>query len=312
MTFPFFLLLATALFSRITADANSDFALLNLSRQRRPRPCGEFCTFRGCNTNGTFFRLPLAPFWVLGAPRNATSPFICIDRPGKDVFEVLETGEARIFYEDLFIPISKWRPPSLSNLFPKNFFQTYLVQSSDHSGIGRLPTTGNQWDFLHDRCLILPILKYATGPGHNPKVVSTSGGINACVAFRTTAPAMHVQLNWNSNDDFDLGLIEPDGDFLEFFNGNTRTEAGKLNGDNNKGLCNVQLPGGKEDIVYFPGGPIERGDYETFITHPTSCSKDPSEWVLRLVKRGVVQWVETGKITATSGVDFFSRKFSYP
>lgn len=161
--------------------------------------------------------------------------------------------------------------------------------------------------------MILPIREYATQPKNNARSVKVRPERTACVAFRITAPALHVELHWNSSDDFDLNLVEPDGDMIGLLN-QRKTEAGKLNGDNSKGFCNINLPKGKENIVYFPGGPIERGRYEFFVEHATKCSPRPTKWVVKVLKRGKVVLVKSGmsRRLGKERREVVNGKFRYP
>lgn len=284
-------------------------------RPRRVRPCGQFCTFRLCNTNGTIRQLPEAPYTLLGAPGTATSPFVC--NSADDVFQV-KTGEARVYTEDhqlgdLYIPISLWRPASLSHSFSSDFMTAFKMSHLDFFGIGRLPTFGNQWDFLHDRCMILPIEKYRTMPGSGGRTIDSTGDPRACVAFRTTAPTLHAEVIWDSQDDFDLGIVEPDGSIIDRFC--PRSNAGKLNGDNNEGFCNTALTAGKENIVFLPGGPVQRGRYEVFVQHTKSCSRRFTTMILRIMKRGVVIFEQDKRVSrdpaATKSGDVLTKRFTF-
>lgn len=261
---------------------------LKLCETPRPGPrtvskCGGVCAFRLCNTNGTIFRLDRASYTLLGAPRTATTPFIC--KSGGDVFNV-ESGQARVFIGNRSVPISEWNPPSLSPPFPRDIIKAYKMAFLDFFGIGRLPTNGNQWRFLHNRCMVLPIRSYRTKPGPEGKTIDVAGDPTACVAFRTTAPKLHAELIWDTMDDFDLGLVEPGGYIIDTYC--PRSSTGKLNGDNNQGFCNTRITGGKENIVYFPKAPINSGRYEVFAKHTRSCKKDFTRVVLRVMKNGVV------------------------
>lgn len=298
-----------------THAQNSLFCATPRPRPRRVPGCGDFCTFRLCNTNGSIFQLPQAAFILLGAPRTALSPFIC--KSGNDVFDV-KTGQARVFTEgvhsrDSYTPISRWRPRSLSHSFRGNAIKAFKMTYIDFYGIGRMPTKGNQWKFLHDRCMILPIRSYRTRPGPSGRVINVRGDRTACVAFRTSAPTIHAQLIWNSADDLDLGIVEPNGNIIDNFC--PRSSAGKLNGDNNEGFCDTGLTQGKENIVFFPGGPIQRGSYEVFAKHSKSCTGGSTEARLQVMKNGVV--VISDKIrskrslTSEEDQEIFTKRFTF-
>lgn len=280
-------------------------------RQGRLPPCGENCSFKLCNFDFTIKELPLASFVIFNGPQISNLPFICAS--GVSVGRVLASGEASVFTNSEFEKISAWRPSGLTRRFFSDFITTAPIPFFPNSGIARQATRGNQWDFLHDRCMILPVLRYQTLDPDTRLVQGTtdvSGQPNNCVAFRTTAPAIHVQLVWDAKDDFDLELTEPDGDKLNFRN--PRTERGKLNGDNNVKTCEPGLLAGRENIVYFPAPDIEIGRYVVTITHFSRCSMDPVGWRLRVMKNGVVSSTEFGLSDAAPRTVVATFSFAYP
>lgn len=136
----------------------------------------------------------------------------------------------------------------------------------------------------------MPVRKYQVIDSDTRRAI---GSVNLdanrrnCVAFRTTAPTIHVQLIWDSSDDFDLAVEEPgNGTVVDFRN--TRSETGKLNRDNHKGFCNAGLPMGREDIVYFPSEALLKGVYRVRVTHFNACGRKASKWILRIMKNGAV------------------------
>lgn len=273
-----------------TIEAKDDIAAVD--RQRVPR-CGQFCTFRLCNFNGESFTLPKAAFTILHGPNTASLPYIC--KPGSNIGMVKGSLEARVFFRGNFVPISRFSPPGLTARFPRNFIKTTKIPFLPWSGISRVPTQGNQWNFLHDRCMIMPVTKYEEIDPNTQlplRIVNTGGTGTNCVAFRTTAPAIQVELLWDSGDDFDLAVTEPDGDVIDF--NNKRSEAGKLNGDNNVGFCDSNLEFGKENVVYFPGGPIETGTYTVKVTHFTKCGNAPTVWRLGVAVDGAIVVTKRG------------------
>lgn len=279
-----FAILSVALGS---ADADLDA----VDRQFRVAPCGEFCRFRQCNFNGNRITLPKASFQILGAPQKSQLPYICL--PGESVGEILRTGEASVRQGRSFVPISRWRPAGLRRNFPAQFLRAFGTPFLPHSGVGPSGSNANQYSFLHNQCWILPIRRYQKINLANGRVTGRVdvNGRNQCVAFRSTAPAIQVQLSWDTQDDFDLEIIEPDGDKLNF--GNKRTEHGRFNGDNNVGFCSTKLLFGREDAVYFPSPNIEKGRYRVIVRHFTKCATRPTNWTVRVVVNGRVVLTRT-------------------
>ena len=114
--------------------------------------------------------------------------------------EALRAGEAQVFDGEGFVPISLWSPPGLRKNFKATYLRPFKVLFMPQSGIGRLSGSKDQYSFLHDRCVILPITKYERinlTAGSRLKLVTKSGRTEY-VAFRTTAPSIEVKLLWDT------------------------------------------------------------------------------------------------------------------
>lgn len=294
LSFLFSLLLISPTFANVSLSSLS-------MRQRRLVPaCGGFCRFRLCNTNqeGVSFRLPKAAF-ILFSPRNfPTLPYICLSRTS--IGQIQTTLEPSVAVDPRgrqLVPISKWSPEGLRKSFNPDFIQPKRIRGFPWSGIDRKRATVNQWRMLHDRCMVLPIRKYQLIDSDTQRPVGTvdlDDDRRNCVAFRTSAPSIHVQLTWDSSDDFDLSVEEPEGGAVIDFR-NTRSDTGKLNRDNHKGFCNANLPAGREDIVYFPNPALISGVYRVRVTHFNACGGKESKWSLKIMKNGVVVKSRRGK-----------------
>lgn len=286
---------------------------ISTTRQRRTVPqCGQFCRFRLCNFNGNSFQLPKAPFILLNAPNEPFAPYIC--RAGTSIGRITGTREASVADSEGLVPISKWSPPGLRTPFAPRFFGVGNIPLLPWSGVSRAVTENLQWDFLHDRCVVLPVTGFEIIDSDTQRFlrserVDTSDSAN-CVAFRTTAPQIHIQLIWDTPDDFDLSVSEPDGDVINFQN--TRSEQGKLNGDNNKGFCLSGIPGGKEDIVYFRSRNIEFGTYRVTATHGTKCGNRSSNWTLTIMKNGIIVKRRTGTSNTGGNNRVITTNFRFP
>eukprot|EP00177_Eucheuma_denticulatum_P006229 GFKZ01011360.1.p1 GENE.GFKZ01011360.1~~GFKZ01011360.1.p1 ORF type:complete len:331 (+),score=16.72 GFKZ01011360.1:321-1313(+) len=292
-----------------TVHANEE--LDTVGRQRRVPPCGQFCAFRMCNYNGVSFTRPKAAFTVLSGPNTATLPYIC--KPGASIGRILGSLPARVFHRGNFVPVSRFSPPGLDTRYPDTFINTRTIPFLPWSGIARETARGNQWEFMHDRCMIMPITTYEEIDPETELVqrrVHTDGSGNNCVAFRTTAPVIQIELLWDSGDDFDLSVEEPDGDVIAYYN--RRSEAGRLNGDNNVGFCDTNLLFGKENIVYLPGGAIEEGTYTVRVRHYNKCGRNPTVWRARVMINGVPVVTRRGVASRGNNQEVLSATFTYP
>lgn len=167
--------------------------------------------------------------------------------------------------------------------------------------MGRRKAKGNQKDFLDDICVILPIRSWdiLKPDGSILRTISRSKP-GDCVAYETRYPMVLVELQWDSSDDLDLELVEPDGDLVN--RGNPESEAGRLNNDNNVGACGI-VPAGKEAIIYDSRkrALIESGKYTVTVRHFNNCGNGRTQWMLRVMVHDIVILVRKGRSNLDSG-----------
>lgn len=222
--------------------------------------CGRQCRFRICQLNGSNppdLRERGAKILLRG-PDTARTGYICRNFPGGRVLGTVEkTGTATVSKGGVTSLINRYSPAGLSPRFPRNYFQLYnILYSGGLQGIGRRASRGNQEDFLDDLCVTLPIVRYniADTDGSVVRTISTSNARD-CISFRTTNPAIVVEVAWDSSDDFDLTVEGPSG-------------SGRRIRDNNIGRCVNGPPQGKEAVVFTSADP---GTYKITLNHFNNC-----------------------------------------
>lgn len=141
----------------------------------------------------------------------------------------------------------------------------------------------------------MPINKYETlDKQGNAKPVTIGKKRENCVSFRTTAATISMELIWNSGDDFDLYVVEPNGERIYY--SNTATEAGTFTGDITSS-CSTDLKFGRENVLYLPGKNIEKGTYTVRVHHFSNCNQIPTAWRLTVMVDGVVRMRRSGVST---------------
>lgn len=132
---------------------------------------------------------------------------------------------------------------------------------------------------LHKSCIILPINSWFEDGARRTG--------NECLSFRAIVSILTVTLTWDSNDDLDLFVVEPNGQEVFFQN---QSEKGRLLKDANRRSCRRSTRmRGRETVVYRKGIMEDRGLYRVFVDHTTSCGvKAQTKWTLRVTLRGVV------------------------
>lgn len=200
-------------------------------------------------------------------------------RNGMRIGRILSVGEASI------TPRSKTSAIRISSLrfnggtpYPTNYFRpvrTELTLPNVSSlAVSRVPRAA--MENLDGACARVPIRRWVENG------VEQSG--NGCVAFSIQVPMVMVELTWDSNDDLDLFVLEPDGSQV-FFQQNSAS--GKLIRDVGRRSCGRRRRvGGKETIVYFANRAVQPGRYSLFVEHTRNCLETSTGWEIRVVVRG--------------------------
>lgn len=233
---------------------------------------------------------------IMRGPDIALGPFLCQERPGKQTLRLVNvtTGQALVseFRKDDYTPISQYRPNGLSPPFQPNHLGMFFMPFSKAFGFGRRLSMGNQHDFIGDLCVRLPIRRYTllARKGRIVKSVKTKDPRD-CVEYRSQAPDLVVEFNWETSDDFDMRIVEPDGTELSKFN--TRTTAGKLTRDFAESNC--QGVANSEQAIYSSSENIQTGEYRVIVTHFEGCRFGAVKYVLRATVRGKVVLTRSGQ-----------------
>lgn len=100
------------------------------------------------------------------------------------------------------------------------------VPHSNQSGLVRGVTMGNQAEYVHGQCFVVPILRYQR-PFFNKqdelkKVRVVNGDDNDCFPFLAKLRELTIHLEWNSGDDLDIAALTPHGEVIYFRNKKTQ------------------------------------------------------------------------------------------
>lgn len=92
--------------------------------------------------------------------------------------------------------------------------------------------------------------------------------------------ALQFTLIWDNDNDQDLWVIEPDGTRISYLNRGPTASGGKLDRDDNVGVCGADAtPGGVENVFWDETAPI--GTFEVVIDEFGSCGT-PANWVVEV------------------------------
>lgn len=179
-------------------------------------------------------------------PLKPAGPSIC--HRGQDIGFIRRVGEALVKEGSSLTPISEWKPTGLEPAFPANFFVTKKKFSiEDMLTVSKRGAEGNQNDFADGTCFVLPIRAYERNFTTGVRVVRTSDARD-CLSFEANSPDVVFEAQWFSGDDFDLSVIEPDGNDVS--SANRVSECGTLSNDNNVDGCDRHRRKGAHHIHF--------------------------------------------------------------
>lgn len=183
---------------------------------------------------------------------------------------------------------SYWLPSGRFNLI-----EVYHVSEVNSDPL-YVPAHTTYWRALGD---------YIIAPGETLQFTSSgitiddtwTEGRPPCWGARDTAVGtgdVQITLTWQTNDDIDLHVFDPDGYHI-YFADPISTSGGQLDRDN---MCADMIIGRPENI-FWPEGTAPSGTYRVQVHYWTPCEMEkPVTWTVRTVIAGEVQ-TYTGTLT---------------
>lgn len=261
--------------------------LLALTPSPTPVPtCGYFCRYRLCSYP-YFAALPRSAFITLSTPHEATYPSICRGRA--PIGRILRTDEPYILNDSAQLtPLSNWTTEGLKARFPPDFFFAAPVSYQPFSSITFQKPRRVFRPFLHNRCLILPIqsVEKLSPSNITSRVVDLRPDPKNCVAFRTKAPVIYIQLKWDTADDLDLEVHLPNkiklrpGERKNRFLRRSRTACGGAGAT-------------RSEEAWFAAEAAEEGTYFVEVWQVSKCQANTDTvWTLTIAKdyRNLGEW----------------------
>lgn len=201
---------------------------------------------------------------------------------------------------------------------------TWVKSGNNLSGDG--PGYGERFDFAYDEVCAPPDLDIDddgypvpedcndNDPAINPGVpdIPNNGidencdGADLVVA---TGP-LRVTLIWDTDDDLDLFVTDPDGATVSYHNTSVPS-GGFLDRDDNVGMCGSDAEaGGVENIVWDPA---PSGTYTVQLSNYNDCAVGtPANYTIQVFRGGTLVQTETGTTDDASGSgDTFVHSFTY-
>lgn len=270
----------------------------NAFRMNPQTSCPNVCRFALCS------RGPI----TLGAPDTAVGPNIC--RRDQNIEYILETGEALVVQGGSRIPISQWRPEGLQVPFSRDFFYAIKLPGVPRlSGVAFRPPQENQYKFIDDLCIILPIKRYQREFNSRLHEVNADSSKD-CLAVSLRAPSVVIELNWFSGDDMDLSVVEPGG--FRISTKQKTSKCGRLNKDNGVDICGL-FDRAKERVDYsLPCPEFQNGTYTAVVRHTENCGSGSTRFAVRVVVNGSLTKSIKGESNKNGGAKVATLKFTLP
>lgn len=265
--------------------------------------CNPKCKFVRCK-NGIAFKPRLIdqsnPF-LLRAHEKRWLPYIC-RKPTTYPLRLhsIKTGEARVRASKSTkraVRISRYQPHGLTKRFGKRYFHLQKFRLGEWVVV-REKSAGNQEKYVGGLCVTMPVrgYRYLNRAG-KARGGWRKGRKGDCVSFRTMNAKMLVELRWNSTDDMDLSVEEPDGRVASRFR--HHDACGKLGADSGSilGVC-VNVPDKSESIRYFDCAP--KGRYVIRVVHYRNCGQG-GKYEVRVIREGRLVYSKVAESNRSSG-----------
>lgn len=275
------------------------------------RDLTDKCIFRFCNlATGKAGRIGRR-FLMPAANLPKQEPLICRKRFSDNIGRITLSGEPLVITIDdpsTETPLRAWRPTGLSRRFARKFFYAGDSSRFPASTLYRKKFNGNQMVLINETCIRLPILAYEKrmkdGP---PVVVMTQGRVKKdCVSFVPWPMYLDVQFEWDTKDDLDLKVTEPDGTVLSKNTETSPNTCGGFKSDRVSEKCFSSVPGGGTEFVNYRTCHPPAGKFIIRGEHFSNCGQGPTNWKVRVKRNGKIIFQDEG----TSNGDFSSLIFS--
>lgn len=142
---------------------------------------------------------------------------------------------------------------------------------------------------------MVPVTKYEIYGRRGLRIIETEDE-DECISFTARVPDVLIEAVWDSGDDMDLSVREPDGTLVNYLH--TKSSCGSLGKDNSVDACGIFLRG--HERITYQRECLKQGDgkYEAILRHTVNCGHGATSWVLKVVVDGrfrrVIRGVSNG------------------
>ena len=289
------------------------FSLLLLFSLATAQPCPAFCRFRFCFRLGnSVFPLRENPVQVLRPAGRPQGTFPCRVRSNGRITELRNVigGDSTVSVANSgssFVPISEFE--GASPPFQPTYFSFAFFDITERESLVRRQARGNQRELLENLCVRIPIRSHdlLRRNGSVRRTITLSRARD-CIGFRTRVAELDIELIWNTANDLNLRVIEPDG--FQINRDNPTSPSGGTLFGTDQGASGCIRSFSQDRARYRLGAPVQSGGYIVLIDNINQCSP-LTVYTLRVSYRGRTM-VDVSDILSSTGLGVGFNTFVIP
>ena len=299
--------------SNISSKRLATLALFLLFSLATAQPCPSFCRFRWCFRLGSsVFPAPDNLRLGLRPPGRPQGVFPCMVRRNGRITELRNVvgGEASVSVSNSgtpFVPISEFA--DATPRFQATYFSFAFFEKTERESLVRRQARGNQRELLRNLCGRLPIRSHdiLRRNGSTRRTVMLSRARD-CVGFRTRIDDLDIELFWDTSNDLNLRVIEPDGFQINRDNRVSPSGGALMLTDQGADGCTRFLA--QDRVRYRFCDRVQSGGYIILIDNINECSP-VTIYTLRVTYKGRTMVDETDS-TSRLGLGVGFKTFQIP
>ena len=206
-----------------------------------------------------------------------------------------------------FVPISEFEDAQPS--FQSSYFAFGFFEITERESLLRRQARGNQRELLDNLCVRLPIRSHdlLRRNGSIRRTVRLSGARD-CVGLRTRIAQLDIELLWDTSNDLNLRVIEPDG--FQINRDNRVSPSGGVLSATDLGASGCIRLFAHDRVRYLARATVQSGGYIVLIDNLTECSP-VTVYTLRVTYQGRTM-IDVSNILSNTGLGVGFNSFAIP
>lgn len=274
----------------------------------------QTCNFRLCDPyKGLLY--DVGPRIDFGPSGELIPDYLC--KEDGSAMKVLRTGSVYVRPDDninSFVLLRSWEPQGVTSPFQRKSFFSKEIRGKSNTGLVRKEFTETQYNALDSLCVEMAVTKYEkiirNSDGSTSIMVASSNDRQDCVSFKVGAHHLVVSLFYDSDDNWNFELIEPNGNKLNVRSPESRHGIYPL--DSGAGACGVAEC--LREVAFYPETCVP-GQYSVRIFIQKQCPENVGKRVnfkLSVTLKGTEIVSRMGSSTAEAKTDVDFVAFTIP